>query len=90
MKVIVTYRNYHSMEMGEVPPEVYLVRDNETPEEVLRKVWEEDYEGAITDNLNSFGNDPVDKENCWCENGMALITWEDGDTKEFHIVDVWK
>jgi hypothetical protein len=90
MKVIVTCRNYHGMEMGETPPEVYLVKDNETPEEVLRNIWAENYEGAITDNINCFGNDPIDEENCWVNDNMALITWKDGDTKEFHIVDVWQ
>lgn len=87
MKVIVTYKNYHDMERTEIMPEVFMVNENETPEEALERIWSDQYNGIITDNLNNDLNDPVDEENCWHENDMAIITWEDGDTKEFYIVE---
>lgn len=88
MKVIMTYKNYHNMERREIFPEIFKIKKNEKPEEVLRKIWEDDYNGAISDNLNSDFNDPIDEGNCWFEEDMAVITWEDGDTKEYYVVDV--
>lgn len=88
MKVIMTYRNYHSMDRSEIFSEVFRINENETPEDALRRMWEDDYNGAIADNLNNDLNDPVDEENCWFEEDMAMITWEDGDTKEFYLIDV--
>lgn len=85
---IVTYRNYHSMDRREIFPQVFRINENENPEDTLRRMWEDDYNGAIADNLNADNNDPVDEENCWFEGDMAMITWEDGDTKEFYVVDV--
>ena len=87
MKVIVTCRKFHDMEMGEIRPVVILPRENETPEDALRRIWEMHYNGALSDNLMLDGEDPVDEENCWYEDDMALVTWEDGDTIEFHIVE---
>ena len=86
MKVIVTYRKFHDMEIGEVTPEVILPRENETPEDALRRVWKHYYNGALSDNIMLDGEDPVDDENCWIEGDVALITWEDGDTIEFYII----
>lgn len=86
MKVIVTSKKFHNMDAREVFPEVILPRDNETPEDALRRIWKRSYDNALSDNLMSDGNDPVDEENCWCEDDVALITWEDGDMMEFHIV----
>lgn len=86
MKVIVEVKKFHDMDVREVIPEVILPRDNETPEDALRRVWEMGYNGALSDNLMLDGEDPVDEENCWCEDDVALITWEDGDTIEYHIV----
>ena len=88
MKVIMTYRNYHSMDRSEIFPEVFRIKDDEKPEDALRRIWEDDYNGAIADNLNNDYNDPIDEDGCWFEEDMALITWEDGDTKEFYVVDV--
>ena len=88
MKVIMTYRNYHSMDRSEIFPEVFRINENETQEDVLRRMWEDDYNGAIADNLNNDLNDPVDEENCWFEEDMAMITWADGDTKEFYVIEV--
>ena len=86
MKAIVICKKYHDMEVGEVRPQVILPRENETPEDALRRVWEMYYNGALSDNLMLDGEDPVDEENCWCEDDIALITYGDGDTIEFHIV----
>ena len=58
------------------------------PEDTLRKMWEDDYNGVIADNLYNDLNDPVDEENCWFEEDMAMITWQDGDTKEYYMIDV--
>lgn len=81
MKVIMTYRNYHNMDRYEIFPEIFRIKDNEKPEDALRRIWEDSY-----DTLDF--NDPIDEENSWFEEYMALITWEDGDTKEFYVVDV--
>ena len=86
MKVIVTYKNYHSMDRREILPEVFKIKGK--PEDALRKMWEDDYNGAISDNLYNDLNDPIDEENCWFEGDMAMITWEDGDTKEYYVIDI--
>lgn len=88
MKVIMTYRNYYGMDRREIFPQIFRIKENENPEDALRRIWENDYNGIIADNLNEDINDPVDEENCWFEDDMALITWEDGDTKEFYVVEV--
>lgn len=88
MKVIVAYRNYHSMERAELFPQVFKVNKGETPEQALERIWQSELNGALADNLNNDYNDPIDEENCWHEDNMALITWEDGDTKEYFIVEV--
>jgi len=88
MKVILIYKKYHDMEMGEAMPEVIRVKENETSEDALRKAWEDFYNDIIADNLNGEIDDPLDEENCWCEEDIALITWADEDTTEFYIVDV--
>ena len=86
MKVIVEIRNFHDMEVGEVSPTVILPRENETPKDALRRIWEWSCNEARSDNLMLDGEDPVDEENCWCRDDIALLTYEDGDTIEFHIV----
>ena len=88
MKVILIYKKYHDMEMGEAMPEVIRVKENETPEDALRRKWEDYYNGIIAENLSGDINDPLDEENCWCEEDIALITWADEDTTEFYIVDI--
>jgi len=81
MKVIMTYKNYHSMDRREIFPEVFRINKNEKPEDALRRMWEDVF------NTLDF-NDPIDEENSWFEGDMALITWADGDTKEYYVVDV--
>ena len=88
MKVIVTRRNFHDMVCWEIMPEVFFINESETPEEALRRIWQDQYNGAIADNLYEDVNDPLDEENCWIEDEMALITWADGDTKEFYITEI--
>lgn len=83
MKVIMTYRNYNGMDRRELFPDVYLIKESEKPEDVLRKIWEYDF-----NTLNVDFNNPIDEENSWFEGDMALITWADGDTKEYYVVDV--
>lgn len=88
MKVIVTYRKYHDMDRTEIMPEVFAVDKNENPEDALRKAWEDFYNGIIAENLSGEIDDPLDEENCWFEEDMAMITYADGDTKEFYLLDV--
>ena len=88
MKVIVICKKYHDMEVGEAIPEVIRVKENETPEDALRRVWEDFYNGVLADNLSGEINDPLDEDACWCEDNVGLITWADEDTTEFYVVDV--
>lgn len=88
MKVIVTYRNYHDMDRIEIMPEVFNIDENENPEDALRKVWEDLYNDILADNLSGEIDDPLDEENCWIEEDMAMITYADGDTKEFYITEI--
>ena len=88
MKVIVIYKKYHDMEIGEAMPRVVEIKVNETPESVLRREWEDFYNGVLADNLSGEIDDPLDEENCWCEDEIALITWADKDTTEFYVIDV--
>ena len=87
MKVIVTYRKFHDIDRSEIMPEVFFVRENETPEEALRRIWEDQYNSLIAEQLYN-DNDPLDEENCWFEEDMAQIAWADGDTKEFYVVSI--
>ena len=84
MKIIVTYRKFHDIDRAEIPPEVFKVNENETTEEALRRIWEDQYNSALSENEE----DPVDEDNCWFEEYMAQIAWADGDTKEFYVVEV--
>lgn len=88
MKVIVTYRNYHDMDRTEIMPEVFAIDENENPEDALRRVWSDFYNDIIAENLSGEIDDPLDEENCWFEEDMAMITYADGDTKEFYLLDV--
>lgn len=90
MKVIVTRRNFHDMECWEIMPEVFFINENETPEDALRRIWEDQYYGIIDENLSGEVDDPLDEENCWINDDeeMAMITYADGDTKEFYITEI--
>ena len=87
MRVIVKYRKFHNIDRCEIMPEVFFVRENETPEDALRRIWEDGYNSAIAESLFDK-TDPVDEENCWFEEDMAQYAWADGDTVELYIVDV--
>ena len=88
MKVIMTYRNYHNMQRIEIFPEIFRIKDDKKPEDALRKMWEDYYNGAIIDNMNNDYDDPIDENGCWFKENMALITWKDGDTKEFYLIEL--
>ena len=88
MRVIVTYKNFQDTDRKQMLPEVFKINENETPEQALRKIWEYEYNCAISDNLNYDCNDPLNEDECWFEEDMAQIAWEDGDTKEFYVVEV--
>ena len=87
MKVIVTYRNFHDIERIEIMPEVFFVRENETSEDALRRIWENEFNSAISESMFDE-TDPLNEDECWYEEDMAQIAWADGDTKEFYIVEV--
>lgn len=87
MKVIVTYRNFHDINREEIFPEVFMVKQNETPEEALERIWTDQYNGLLAEQLLD-DSDSLDENNCWHEEEMAIITWADGDTKEFYIIEV--
>lgn len=87
MKVIVKYRNFHDIERIEIMPEAFFVRENETPEDALRRIWSDQYNAAIAES-EFCEDDPLDEENCWFEEDMAQIAWADGDVKEFYVVEV--
>ena len=87
MTVIVTYRNFHDIDKQEIPPEVFLIREGEAPEEALIRIWSDQYNALLAENIYD-DSDPLDEKNCWFEEYMAQIAWADGDTKEFYVVEV--
>ena len=89
MKVIVAYRNFHDINREELFPEVFSVNVNETAKEALERIWKDLYNGLLAENL-IYNDDPLNESGCWCGEDMAILTWADGDTKEFYIVDIEK
>ena len=88
MKVILKYRNYRNMDKREIFPVIYKISENDKPEEALRKIWQDCYDSAVAENIEIDNADPVNAEKCKCEEDMAIVTWEDGDTDEFYLVDL--
>lgn len=92
-KVIVIVRKYHDMEMQELFPEVINIKDKDEPEDALRQIWLNDYNTFIKQSEEDSEEDSVyslNEDNCWCEDDYALITFADGDTREFYVVEVDK
>ena len=87
MKVIVTYRNFHDIDKREIMPEVFSVNNNETPEMALRRIWEDHYNAELAES-EFDGVCELHKEGCWLKKDTAMITWIDGDTKEFYVIDI--
>lgn len=85
MKVIVTYRNFRGVDREDMPPEVFYIEENESPAIALRRIWESQY-NALLGCVDE--EDPLVKSGCWYEEDMAMITWFDGDTKEFYVIDI--
>lgn len=88
MKVILKYRNYRDMDRIEIFPNIYKIEENDKPEDALRKIWQDCYDSAVAENIEIDNADPVNNESCWCKEDMAVVTWEDGDTAEFYVVDL--
>ena len=91
MQVIIIYKKFHDIERCEIMPEVFYIKENETPEDALRRIWQDKYNGLIAERLyndDDFYDDPLDEENCWYEEDMAQIAWADGDTEEFYVAEV--
>lgn len=86
MKVIVTYRNFHNIDRDEILPEIFSVKKNETAEECLKRIWTDQYNALLAESLLD-NNDPLEKSGCWCKEDKAMLTWADGDTKEFYIIE---
>ena len=87
MKVIVTYRNFHDIDKTEIPPQVFLLKWDQKPEDALREIWENEYNALLAEQLQD-GTDCLNGDGCWYEEDMAVITWADGDTKEFYVVEM--
>ena len=87
MKVIVTYRNFHDIDREEILPEVFSINKNESAEEALERIWSDHYNALLAETMNDE-SDLLDENGCWHEEERALITWADGDTKEFYIVEI--
>ena len=87
MKVIVIYKKFHDIDRSEIMPEVYWLNEGETAEDALRRIWEDQYNTLISENLYD-NSDPLDEEECWFEEDMAQIGWADGDTIEFYVAEV--
>ena len=87
MKVIVTRRNFHDMVCWEIMPEVFSINENETPEDALRRIWQDQHNSELAESMFDDVCE-LHEEGCWIEDEMALITWADGDTKEFYITEV--
>lgn len=85
MKVIVAYRNFRNVDREDIPPEVFYIEENEPPEIALRRIWEDQY-NALLSCVDE--EDPTLESGCWYEEDRAMITWFDGDTKEFYVVDI--
>lgn len=88
MKVILKYRNYNRMDKREIFPEIYKIKEEDKPEDALRKIWQDCYDSAVAENIEIGNTDPVNSEKCKCEEDMAVVTWKDGDTAEFYVVDI--
>lgn len=88
MEVIVAYCNFHDIDREELFPEVFFVRENETGKEALQRIWEETYNDFLAERLYDDEDDPLDDNGCWHEDYRAMITWADGDTIEFYVVNV--
>lgn len=88
MEVIVVYRNFHDIDIAEIPPVVYTVKENETGRQALRRIWETIYNDLLAERLYDDEDDPLDGWGCWYEDCRAMITWADGDTIEFYVVEV--
>jgi len=87
MKVIVTYRKFHDIDISEIMPEVFSINEDETEEEALRRIWEDQYNALLAERVYN-DDDPLDEDECWFEEEMAQIAWKDGDIKEFYIAEV--
>lgn len=87
MKVIVIYKKFHDIERCEIMPEVFCPNAKETPEDALRRIWEDHYNSLIAEQLID-DSDPLNEEECWFEEDMAQIGWVDGDTIEFYVAEV--
>lgn len=62
-------------------------KEDENAQDVLRTLWEDTMNELFVEMLYDSSN-PIDESKCWCEEDMAVITWNDGHTKEFYIAEV--
>lgn len=87
MKVIVKCRQFHDVEPIEIPPAVIMPRGDYTIEEQLRECWEDELNALIAE--ATWNEDSqLNEDKCFFKEDYGLITYEDGDTISFHIVDI--
>ena len=70
-------------------PKVIHIRDGETPEDALRRLWSREFIELLKAAEKSLkeGKEPLRKINasgCWCNDCRAMITFDNGD-----YIDYW-
>lgn len=87
MKVIVKCRQFYDIEPIEIPPAVIMPSGKRAIEEQLYKLWKDEL-NALIDEATREEYSQLNEDKCFFEEDYGLITYEDGDTISFHIVDV--
>ena len=87
MKVIVKCRQFHDIDPREIPPTVIIPTEVRTIEEQLHKLWEDELNALLAE--ATWNEDSqLNEDKCFFEEDYSLITYDDGDTISFHIIDV--
>jgi hypothetical protein len=76
MKVVVTYRKFHDIDRVEILPEVFSIRENETSEDALRRIWSDQLNSAIAESLFDE-TDPLNENECWFEETFDVSVAKD-------------
>ena len=89
MYVIVAIKNYTTQNLPvETSPEVLLVPEGADPICELRRMWENSLNTFLAEEVLFDDIDKVDAEACWFEDDQAVISWKNGDTQKFHLLEV--
>ena len=84
-EVIIRFKNFHDITPEELLPEVFVIPKDKNAKEFLKELWEEHLEGVKKE--AELNNDPLNKEKCYCEDDIAVITWMDGDFTVDYITE---